>query len=190
MKEEIEHLKKILIRDELTGILNRKGIKEEVGGVFDEILYEIKNKDLKRKIRIGDLSVLFMDIDDFKKINDICGHEAGDEVLRRLAAVLKKKIRGIDAAGRLGGEEFIVALVGASEDDAFDKAEEIREYAAKNIKIPGRKKSAVTLSIGVASLGNSGAETLMDLIAMADKAMYEAKNNRGKNNTVKYSEIK
>ena len=189
LKDEINRLRKLIIKDELTGVLNRRGIKEKFETLFKETLYLQGKHKSKRKIEIENISVIFIDIDDFKKINDAFGHAAGDKVLKVAVAVFKKKIRGIDLLGRIGGEEFVVVLAGATENEAYEKAEEIRKHIQKRCLIPKNKNLKITLSIGVASLKKSKAKDVMGLISMADKAMYEAKTNRGKNNTVKHSEI-
>ncbi len=189
LKDEINRLRKLIIKDELTGVLNRRGIKEKFETLFKETLYLQGKHKSKRKIEIENISVIFIDIDDFKKINDAFGHAAGDKVLKVAVEVFKKKIRGIDLLGRIGGEEFVVVLAGATENEAYEKAEEIRKHIQKRCLIPKNKNLKITLSIGVASLKKSKAKDVMGLISMADKAMYEAKTNRGKNNTVKHSEI-
>ncbi|HDH03998.1 MAG TPA: GGDEF domain-containing protein, partial [Candidatus Campbellbacteria bacterium] len=120
LKDEINRLRKLIIKDELTGVLNRRGIKEKFETLFKETLYLQGKHKSKRKIEIENISVIFIDIDDFKKINDAFGHAAGDKVLKVAVAVFKKKIRGIDLLGRIGGEEFVVVLAGATENEAYE----------------------------------------------------------------------
>jgi diguanylate cyclase len=193
LKTEIKRLQKLVIKDDLTGVLNRKGIQEEFNILFHEAFYlkkylEVKKKT-KRKIQIDNLAILFVDADDFKKVNDKYGHAIGDKALVLLSAALKRKIRRIDLIGRIGGEEFVIALLGATEKGGYDKAQEIRKYVKESIVVQGQEELKLTVSIGVASLKNSNAEDVMDLISMADKAMYEAKTNRGKDCVVRHSEL-
>jgi len=193
LKEEIKKLKNLVIRDGLTGALNKKGIQEEFDILFKEAFYIRKFKEIqkktRRKLQDHDLSIVFIDLDDFKKINDKYGHNIGDQVLKMFFRILKEKIRAMDLIGRFGGEEFVIALPGASESVAYKKTEELRRYLQKSLVVAGHEGLNVTFSAGVASFKKTDAESIMDLIAMADKAMYEAKMKRGKNNTVKYSEI-
>lgn len=185
---QLKILKKYIIKDELTEVLNRRGIKEEFDILFKEAIYS-KNHPKTRKIQIENFSIIFIDIDNFKKINDKYGHFVGDVVLKKIAEIFRKKARKIDLVGRLGGEEFIIGLMGASEDEAYKKSEEIRKYVNSYVRLPKYKDLRITLSLGVASIKKSKSKTVEQLISAADKAMYEAKYKKGKNNTVKFSEI-
>lgn len=187
LRAEIEDLQQLVYRDELTGVLNRRGVKDEFGDLFDEALFSKQHGELRKGVVIADFSIIFIDLDNFKKVNDTYGHDEGDRVLRGVADVLKHHVRGIDAVGRMGGEEFVVALLGASEDAAYKKAEEIRKAFATEVIV--KDDYPITASIGVASLHQSEPSTLDELIEYADKAMYEAKTNRGKDTIVRYSEL-
>ncbi len=187
MQQEIERLKKLVYVDELTGLMNRRGIADEMGAFFKEALFAQEHPEMRKGVVIADFSVIFIDGDNFKSVNDTYGHDEGDRVLKAIAKVLQDHARGIDAVGRLGGEEFVVGLLGATEDDAYAKAEVLRKFITKEVHIAKERK--MTVSVGVASLHHSKAQTLTELIEYADKAMYEAKTNRGKDNVVKYSEI-
>ncbi len=190
LKMEIARLKKMVVRDELTGVLNRRGLMKEFECLFHEAQYARHHPGSKRKIDIDNLSIVFLDVDNFKHINDTYGHLIGDRVLKLTAKKLQESIRGLDLLGRIGGEEFVIVFVGASEEDAFKKAEDIRNSIKKICFMPDNCEDLkITFSIGVSSLKKSTAADIMDLIFMADKAMYEAKTNRGKDNTVKYSDI-
>jgi len=188
LKAEIERLKKLVVEDELTGVLNRKGVNEDLNALFNEAI-ALSSKKYKRRFHIDNFSMIFIDADDFKKINDNYGHDVGDEVLKKIAQFLEKSMRSIDVVGRIGGEEFVIAMLGANEDEAYEKAEDIRKGIKSDVKIKKYKELEVTLSIGVASVDNAKPKSVEELISYADKAMYEAKHNRGKNNVVKYSEI-
>lgn len=186
LRQELKKLKGLVYKDELTGVLNRRGVYEEFEAFFHESLAAQDRKVARKGVVISDFSVLFFDLDNFKKINDTHGHAEGDEVLKHLAKLLRKHVRDIDAVGRLGGEEFVVGLLGASEEEACVKAEEIRKAIEEEIRAGGEP---VTASIGVSSMKKSKAQNLHELVDTADKAMYEAKTNRGKNAVVCYSEL-
>ena len=182
---QIKDLQVLATKDSLTGLLNRRGFEEKVSQVINDIIFSIENPTKRRHFYIDSISILFFDIDNFKKINDDFGHKTGDQVLRHVAGLISQKVRGIDFVCRWGGEEIVVALVGAGESDAYQKAEEIRKAVKSRVKAGDDK--FVTVSGGVASL--NGSKDLEELIRRADKAMYEAKHNRGKDNTVRYSEL-
>lgn len=125
------------------------------------------------------LTLLMIDIDDFKHINDQYGHAAGDAVLKALAVLFKNEIRFIDILGRYGGDEFLAGLVHSNLEDAVSAANRIRIAVENNsIAIPDFPPIRVTVSIGVKSL--DGELTLDELIDKADKKLYEAKKD-GKN---------
>ncbi len=187
LRDELLTLRGLVYKDELTGILNRRGVYEEFGAFFREALFYKKHQNERRGLMIDDFSVIFMDLDNFKSVNDRFGHDEGDRVLKGFAGVLRKYARETDAVGRFGGEEFVVGLLGASEDEAYEKAEQLRLKISETILVNGTEH--LTASFGVASLGASEARTLDGLIHAADMAMYDAKLNRGKNATAKYSDL-
>jgi two-component system, cell cycle response regulator len=120
------------------------------------------------------LSVLMIDADDFKLINDRHGHFAGDEVLRALAVRLRGIVRQIDLLGRLGGEEFAVALTETDMPAALETAERLRrDIAAEPFEVAG-SRIQVTVSVGVATRRTTD-DNAAELLRLADKAMYLAK---------------
>jgi diguanylate cyclase (GGDEF)-like protein len=123
------------------------------------------------------LSVIMLDVDFFKSINDRFGHETGDTVLVALAATIHATLRGGDVFARMGGEEFIVMLPGQGLSDAFQTAERLRLLIAQNVlpDCPDR----ITVSAGVAGLENAS-EDIGDLLRRADQALYRAK-HQGRN---------
>lgn len=187
LERENARLRGLLRTDELTRVLNRRGFEEELAALFGEAKFA-RERGVRRKLEFTDLALIFADIDNFKKINDIFGHEAGDVVLQAFARLLAESVRGLDRIGRLGGEEFVAVLPGANEMDAFKKAGQLREKVSALFFGPDMP-DRVTASFGVASLGASGAEAFDTLIKAADVAMYEAKHNRGKNTVVRHSEL-
>jgi diguanylate cyclase (GGDEF)-like protein len=160
-------------RDELTGLANSRRFRELV------------EKEAERAERFGhQLSLVLLDVDDFKKVNDTYGHLQGDEVLRVLGRILLEESRGIDEPARYGGEEFVVALPETGREGALELAERIRSRleSASIRGADGGEDLAVTTSVGVATLPDSAGDT-RELIAAADAALYEAKRT-GKNRTV------
>jgi diguanylate cyclase (GGDEF)-like protein len=133
------------------------------------------------------LSVMLVDLDHFKSINDSGGHAAGDAVLQRVATELRRITRAGDAAVRLGGEEFILVLRDAESSGAARVAGDLRR-ALRNVPIPAACSGIehVTASIGIASYPEQGSR-LEDLIRAADIAMYQAK--RGGRDQVKLSVV-
>jgi two-component system cell cycle response regulator len=130
------------------------------------------------------LSALILDIDFFKAINDGHGHDAGDDVLREFAVRIRKSIRGIDLACRIGGEEFVVVMPDTASDIAAVVADRLRErIAATPITVHGvAEKVSTSISIGIAQ-SRGAAETPETLIKRADEALYEAK-RQGRNRVV------
>jgi two-component system, cell cycle response regulator len=152
----------LAVRDPLTGLHNRR--------FFDARLAKAVAQARSGRKR---LSIVVVDIDHFKRINDGCGHAAGDEVLRQFAGRLQDSLRGSDLACRIGGEEFVVLMPDTDGEDAMRVAERIREeVAAAPFAIPGASV-AVTVSAGLAELttGDDGSS----LVARADRSLYEAK---------------
>lgn len=158
--------------DPLTRVFNRKHFNQEIEAEFG------------RARRYGrPLTLLMMDIDHFKRVNDTHGHPAGDYVLKTTAAIVKETLRAQDVFARYGGEEFALVLPETNNENAFVLAEKLR------IKIDGSgyeyagKKIPITISIGVATLKPSHT-TYEDLIGDADKHLYEAKHG-GRNQVCK-----
>lgn len=156
------------ISDPLTGLFNRR---------YFLLLAE---HFLKLGQRSGmPHALLFIDLDDFKQINDRYGHDVGDQVLRQVGEVLQGGVRHSDVVARYGGEEFVMFLADASELAAIDRAEELREAIQK---LPLPRGLSLSASIGMTWARNRESD-LADLIRRADKAMYEAK-RQGKDRVV------
>jgi len=152
------------IRDPLTGLYNRRFLEEF-------LMRELARADRKKQ----SLSVITLDIDHFKQINDTFGHGAGDIVLRRVALLLQGYVRQSDIACRAGGEEFVVLLPEASAQIAAQRAEGIRSAVRElKLKYEDRGLSAITISLGVAAFPENGT-TPDALIRAADRALYDAK---------------
>ena len=153
--------------DPLTGLLNRRAFREEV------------LRHTERADREGVPSTLmFIDLDHFKAVNDRLGHEAGDKVLLRVAAILRDIFRPADLVARLGGDEFAVWLGGADHMTAAERAEALRTAVPAALdEIAGGVPPRVTLSIGIATRAMRADEDIDGLIRRADEAMYDAKRN-------------
>ncbi len=119
-------------------------------------------------------AVLMFDLDHFKAVNDRYGHATGDEVLKHFAQLLGPELRRVDAAGRIGGEEFAVLLSGADTQDAYAFATRVRARLAATPLHAGGIDIGVTVSIGIAPLRASDAG-VGDALARADAALYRAK---------------
>lgn len=157
--------------DKLTGLFNRQ--------YFDKFA---KQEIERARSSHRNLSVLFIDIDHFKEVNDTHGHRTGDEVLRAVAWLVQKACRKTDLVARYGGEEIVVVLPNSHSSDACKIAEEVREIIERQIK--GLMDIPVTVSIGVATCPDDG-ETLKSILHSADQALYEAKRS-GRNRICKY----
>ncbi len=185
LEAEIERLQALAYKDELTGAYNRRGFAEEVGKFLEEVESFKKFPEKRKSILIRDLSIVLFDIDNFKKVNDTYGHDAGDAVLQRVVKMIRQRVRGIDLVSRWGGEEILTALVGANEEEAFGIADGIRERVALEKILAGDTELSVTISGGVASCGEG--ENFESVLKRADEALYKAKQS-GKNKVVRADE--
>ncbi len=157
------HLQNLASTDELTGVANRRSLM-----IFADHAVE------QARRKAAPLATLMIDIDHFKRINDGHGHAVGDQVLRHVSRVLASTLRDHDRLGRVGGEEFVAMLPGASAEQARQVAERMRRAVNATALIGPAGEVRFTVSVGVASL-RSG-ESASALVARADAAMYRAKN--------------
>lgn len=167
MEEMRKNNKQLILEastDPLTGLLNRRTMTDIMEGWFEARLR---------------FSLVILDIDYFKSVNDTFGHPMGDKVLKSLARVLSQSVRRSDICCRYGGEEFVLLFPGLRTDEAFAQAERIRRKVERMVTPIGR---SVTISMGVADYP-SHAETMESLIDLADRCLYQAKQN-GRNQTV------
>lgn len=167
LKQQRDELKKMALHDQLTGLYNRYYLLEEAN---HKVAQAMRHKH--------SLSLLMMDIDHFKIINDEHGHPAGDAVLQSVAKLLKELNRIEDITARFGGEEFVIVLDHCNAENAEAKAEIIRQ----KIEASKPEDIKVTVSIGVAEL-RAGEETFSDLLKRADIALYLAK-EQGRNRVI------
>jgi len=159
-----DRIKNLSIRDGLTELYNHKHSMALVANEFE---------------RVGRyqewLSVLMVDIDHFKRINDEHGHPTGDIILRDVARIMRETLRTVDSIGRYGGEEFIAILPHTSYDESKRTGERVRKAVDDHTFRSGEKKIKGTISIGVSSYPAEGVDTPNGLIREADKALYRAK---------------
>ena len=166
-----EQANKLAVTDGLTGISNRQSVEKSLQIEFE-----------RSKRYNSPLSLILLDVDHFKDVNDTYGHQKGDEILIAFASLLKKACRANDIAARYGGEEFVMVLPQSNAQGAFKIAERVREEMMK-ISFTGNESNfAVTVSCGVAEF-NKDYESINKLIAAADQALYKAKNG-GRNKTI------
>ena len=162
LNQTMEQLADIAMRDELTGLYNRRYIMDVLS----------RQKALADRGHLS-FTLCYCDLDHFKRINDRYGHHIGDQVLSDFARVADNVVRSVDFVARLGGEEFLLVLVGTDENTARQVAERLCEQTKVAEMIPDEPEYRLTVSVGVA--GFRRAERIEDVIQRADRALYEAK---------------
>ncbi|HUG38537.1 MAG TPA: GGDEF domain-containing protein [Candidatus Limnocylindrales bacterium] len=167
--------------------LKEFSFKDEVTGLYNRRFFSIRlEEEVSRYRRFNHpVSVLLLDLDGFKAVNDDLGHAAGDDTLRDMADILMKYSRGINVICRYGGDEFAVLLVETSKDGARLYADRIRHVLSTHLFTHGRRLSA---SFGIASLPEDVTPGADELIRAADEALYAAK-RAGKNRVSVYEDV-
>jgi diguanylate cyclase (GGDEF)-like protein len=159
-----DRVKNLSVRDGLTELYNHRHSIELLQNEFERVgRYE------------AGVSVLMLDIDHFKQVNDELGHPAGDMVLREVARVLRDTLRTVDSVGRYGGEEFVAILPHTRYDEARQTAERVRHAIEQNAFRVGERALRITVSLGVATYPSETVDSPNALIHEADKALYRAK---------------
>lgn len=164
--EDKQRLIKSSQTDPLTGIMNRRAILDELSQRMNPHLYKFDS-----------LSILMLDIDYFKNVNDSFGHIVGDKVLKKVVKVISHVIRGIDSVGRYGGEEFLVIFPNTNQENALNASERIRKMIEET---DFEEVGKITISGGYATYSN---ESIEKFINRADQNLYEAKRT-GRNRIV------
>lgn len=163
VKERADHeIMQLAMTDSLTGVPNRRALMD----------YAERTLATRGGRHVA---LMMIDVDHFKRINDTCGHPAGDEVLRRVAGLLSGRLRGSDLVGRYGGEEFCVVAVDTDAGGAMKLANSLREIVASHALATESGNLSVTVSIGVSFCPAGAARELKDVLAEADAALYNAK---------------
>ena len=168
-----KELKEQTLRDPLTNLYNRRYIQD--------IAQDIINISIRNKVS---LSLIILDIDKFKLINDTYGHSIGDDVIKHLAQSLKRHTRESDVIARIGGEEFIVLLPNTDKNGAFTIAESLRKHVENDSVIVNKDTNInFTISLGVESIDIINDKNIQEPLKRADKALYRAKES-GRNRTI------
>jgi diguanylate cyclase len=170
LEAELEHVSEQVREDQLTGTLNRRGLD-------DAMQREIARAQRKRT----PLCVAILDLDNFKKLNDTYGHQAGDDALVHLANVVRNTLRPTDTVARFGGEEFVIVFAETDVKPAVDVMKRLQRELTKKFFLHDNERLLITFSAGVAALKEG--ESQEAVLARADKAMYQAK-LQGKNRVV------
>ncbi len=189
LEKEIKRLKILAERDFLTGIYNREGFIRQAGKFLEAIRRDGVEMKEGRRFVIFDFSIIFVDLDGLKKLNDVCGHKTGDGFIKSAAEVFLKNLRDLDIVGRWGGDEFVIGLVNADFENSVKIAEKLKKKLSA-VKISGAlgafKPSA---SFGIVSVGNKSRKAsfnLQKLIEKADANMYEVKKGKKKGIVIGY----
>jgi diguanylate cyclase (GGDEF)-like protein len=160
-----KRMRDIATTDDLTGLNNRRN------------LFTLAKREVNRAIRTGrDLSLFLIDLDHFKEINDTYGHQMGDEVLKKVAALFQTQLRNIDIPGRYGGDEFFIILPDTGASEALILAARLLHLVREMKIMENDRGTALTLSIGIACLQNT-VFSFSDLLRKSDQALYLAKQN-------------
>lgn len=174
LKQQLARLEELATKDPLTGLDNRRGLHEkmEMGRPPKDRAPELREKQKPA-------AVLVLDIDNFKTVNDVYGHKAGDEILKRAARTLTETVRRGDYVCRWGGEEFVVVFRNATAQDIIDKFHGGRTIAGLSFETEANgEKTGITFSGGVTEL--TADESIEKAVERADRALYAAK-NEGRN---------
>lgn len=172
LEQTNEKLAHLASHDPLTGLKNRLNLEEELQGLMKQY-----------KIHHLPYAVMMLDIDFFKNINDTYGHDAGDFVLCELSRIFSESVRPQDSVYRAGGEEFVIVFNRISKEQALDKSEKIRQEIQEHPFVYNNHEFKITISAGVYHPDIIQADTIQELLKLADNALYEGKHS-GRNKVV------
>jgi len=174
--QRFSSIQNIATYDTLTGLYNRRYFEEKLGAEAQKSFYGG-----------SPLSLVMVDIDHFKKVNDTLGHTEGDQALIKISSLLKSSVRKKDIVARYGGEEFILMLPEAVLKESFLIAERIRRLVEETSFEVGKTEVNLTVSMGISNFPSHRAKSKEDLIRMADQALYDAKKG-GRNKVCIFTE--
>lgn len=182
----ISQYKKLM---EFSNLMRSKAITDELTGLFNRRYFDQKLADeFRRALRYGrPLSIILLDIDHFKSVNDELGHQVGDQILEKTGALINANLRNVDYAARYGGEEFALIMPETEGQNALIVAERLRKAYTSILKEYRSDELPLTISLGVAEYPSS-ASTSDDLIAHSDVALYYSK-NKGRNQSNYYNQM-
>ena len=162
-----EKLKWFAWRDPLTGLLNRR------------VMEKVLQREYKRAVRYkSHLTLAFLDLDDFKVVNDKYGHDRGDELLRYVADVLEELTRDSDVVSRYAGDEFVIILPGTSTNESLLLIQRLQDYFLKNPMDVDGEQIPISISFGLSSMGDVGVSNPTSLLKKADEMLYNAKKQK------------
>lgn len=168
-----ERIRLAATRDPLTGLINRR------------VMESILKREFSRSLRYDSpLSVAFVDLDDFKFVNDQYGHDVGDSVLLHVADQLARMSRESDIVTRYAGDEFVIILPGTKPDEAFHMMNRLKQYLSKRPLVKGGTAIGLSLSFGISDVQDPGVQDTASLLKRADERLYDVKKEKKKKNRV------
>ena len=175
LKTKVVELDKLASTDPLTGLYNRR------------LFFQRLDEEVSRAVRhVSPITLVFLDIDLFKEVNDNYGHQAGDLVLKQLAIIMTRLLRASDVLGRVGGEEFMILLPDTPAKPGLEVAQRLRKKVEESTFSYSGQTIQLTISAGVYHVSNPKALEVDELVKRADNALLEAKNS-GRNHVVFYN---
>ncbi len=169
---QVNRLQSLATTDPLTGLMNRR-----------LLMHQLQIELSRARRHDSPLCVALFDVDHFKRVNDVYGHQAGDRILKELGALIHHNVRDCDLGGRYGGEEFALILPETRQAEAAELMERIRATVERHVFCLPDNPMTITISVGLAQMDGASNQTKDDMIHLADAALYEAK-QQGRNRVI------